>query len=398
MTPPSSCLRRVYLDHAATTSVREEVRDAMMPFFSERFGNPSSLHAEGREAREALEEARETIRSACGAKEHELLFCSGGTEGNNAALMGLLLGTIERGEEALPGHRRVVVTSEVEHPSVLASRGCVEALGGAWRVVAPTRSGRVELGTLGDSIRDDTLLVSLQWANNEVGVLQPVEEAAALARSRGAYFHSDAVQVLGKLPLDLGASSLDLVTVSAHKIEGPKGIGGLFLRRGIPFGALLRGGAQESGLRAGTENVALAVGFARAVELAEGGRETSMKRLGFLREELRFHIERRWPAAIVNGLEVESLPTILNVSFPWVEGESLLKLLDWHGVAASTGSACNTRAQKPSHVLRSMGRSDREIRGSLRLSLGPSTSREDVFFTLDALTSALRQLGGLAPE
>ena len=398
MSLPQPSPRRVYLDHAATTPVRPEVEAAMAPFFSGHFGNASSLHSEGKKAREALEQARETIRVACGATDHDLHFISGGTEANNAALVGVLLAAIEERRTAQATLRRTIVASQVEHPSVLGARPLVEALGGLWRDVAPEASGRVDVAKLSDSIRDDALLLSLQWANNEVGVLQPVAEAVQLARSRGVWIHSDAVQALGKLPIDLSTSAPDLVTISAHKVCGPKGIGGLFVRRGVPIQPLLRGGAQEGGLRAGTENVALSVGFARAVELAVAEREDTMARVGFLRERLLREIAERWPGAVVSSGETACLPTIVQVSFPWVEGESLVKMLDWHGVAASTGSACNAGARKPSHVLRAMGRSESEIRGSLRFSLGPSTIPADISLAIEALERSLKQLGELLPR
>jgi cysteine desulfurase len=389
--------RRIYLDHAATTAVRGEVLEAMRPFFAERFGNASSLHAEGKAARKALEEARESIRKVAGARGFDLVFTSGGTEADNWALLGSLLGASggSRRGKGLRGH---VVTSAIEHPAVIHQLPLLEALGVEVTLIDPDREGRVDPARIDAALRPDTVLVSLMWANNETGRLEPILDAGRLARKRGALFHTDAVQILGKLPLSLDDLPVDLVTVSSHKIFGPKGIAGLFVRKGTPFEPLLRGGSQEMGLRAGTENVPLAVGFARAVELAEAEREEVMPKLGRVRDRLRAGIRQRFPRAVFNTPETEVLPTLLNVSFPGVEGESLIQLLDWLGIAASTGSACNVGSKKPSHVLRAMGRGDLEIRGSLRLSLGRGNNQEDVEPFLAALERAVHQLEAIAPK
>ncbi|MBI4603258.1 MAG: cysteine desulfurase [Planctomycetes bacterium] len=388
--------RRIYLDHAATTPLRQEVLEAMRPFLGERFGNPSSLHAEGRDARSALEEARAAIRAACGARELDLVFCSSGTEADNAALVGAFLAARGHPRWERKAARRVV-TSAVEHPAVLNALPLLEELGGAVTAVGVDEEGRVDVSELVEALEEDACLASLMAANNETGTLEPIEAAGWAARERGIAFHVDAVQALGKLPLRLDELPADLVTVSAHKIEGPRGIAGLFVRRGTPFEPFLRGGSQEGGLRAGTENVAAAVGFARAVELAASEREASMLRLGALRDALRRGIAERFPEARVNTPERGALSTALNVSFPWVEGESLVMLLDTFGVAASTGSACNAGARKPSHVLHAMGRSPAEVRGSLRLTFGRTNVEADLEPVLEALERAVRQLERIAP-
>jgi cysteine desulfurase len=395
MSRPADDPRRIYLDHAATTPVREEAREAMRPFLEERFGNPSSLHAEGRLAREALEAARESIRAACRAAAFDLLFTSGGTEADGAAVAGAVLAAREAPARAV--RRPHVVTTAVEHAAVLNSLQLAEALGAETTVVGVDREGRVDPAAVADAMRPETVLVSVMAANNESGAVQPIEEAGRIARRRGALFHADAVQALGKLPLELDDLPADLVTVSAHKVGGPKGIGALLVRRGTRFEPLLRGGSQELGLRAGTENVACAAGFARAAALAVEERGPLMDRLGRLRDAIRSGIAARLPGAVVNTPARGALPTVLNVSFPWIEGESLVKLLDILGVAASTGSACNVGARKPSHVLRAMGRNDAEVRGSVRFSLGRSNTEADLDPILERLERAVRRLEDIAP-
>lgn len=385
---------RIYFDHAATTPVRREAALAMESYSSERFGNPSSLHAEGRAAREALERSRASILRACGASAFDLVFTSGGTEADNLAIAGAFLAARRRG---VPVERARVVTSAVEHPAVHGALGLVEALQGRTVVAGVDRDGRVDPDEIESLLVEGAALVSLMGANNETGVLEPIEAVGRAARERGALFHSDLVQVAGKRPLSLDALPLDLATVSSHKVHGPRGIAALFVRKGTALEPLLRGGSQEAGLRPGTEDVAAAVGFAAALELAVAESEAVMSRLERLRDRLRVEVLRRFPDAIANTPAAGALPTILNVSFPGVEGESLVRLLDAHGVAASTGSACNVGSKKPSHVLRAMGRSDREVRGSLRISLGRGNTEEDVEPFLAALEASVGQLERIAP-
>lgn len=403
---PHAPERRVYLDHAATTPLRAEVARAMRPFLEgEGAGNPSALHAEGRAAREALEAARARILRAAGGEEFDLVFLSGGTEADHAALAGRVLAAGTAGRARAPAE---VVTSAVEHPAVLNARGLLEALGARLSVVGVDREGRVDPDDVEAAVGPATVLVSIMAANNETGVLQPVAEIGSRLRRRGVAFHSDAVQLLGKAPFDLGRLGADLVTVSAHKLHGPRGVAGLFVRRGTALEPLLRGGSQEGGLRAGTENVAAAVGFAAAVDLALGeaqgegapGREPrgeEPRRVGRLRDDLRERLLERFPWIVENTPRAGALSHFLNLSFPRIEGESLVRLLDAFGVAASTGSACNVGARKPSHVLRAMGRSEREVRGSLRLSFGRANREGDVDLAFARLERAVEQLEALAP-
>jgi cysteine desulfurase len=396
MPPAGEPPPRIYADHAATTPLRPEVAAAMLDCAAGRFGNPSSLHAEGRAAREALESARERIRSACRAGEFDLVFCSSGTEADHLAIVGSFLAMAR---ESAPGaaRRELVLASAVEHAAVHGAAELVADLGGMAATLPVDEDGRLRLDAVREALTDEVALVSVMAANNETGALQPIEAVGELARARGIRFHVDAVQALGKVPLELDNWAADLVAIAAHKVYGPRGIAALLVRRGTKLAPLLRGGAQEGGLRAGTECVAAAVGFACAVELAGEEREATTRRLGRLRDELRGAILARFPAVRVNTPEVGALATHLNLSFPRVEGESLVKLLDWHGVAASTGSACNVGGRKPSHVLRAMGRSDAEVRGSLRLSLGRNNTGADVAPLLAALEASVRQLEALAP-
>ena len=388
--------RRIYLDHAATTPVRPEVRAAMTPFFTESFGNASSLHAEGRDAREALEAARAEIVETTRADAFDFVFVGSGTEADNSALVGAALGSLE--SSAAKGSSRFhMVTSAVEHPAILEARSLVEALGGDVTTVGAGSDGRVDPADVEAAFRADTRLVSIMAVNNETGALQDYRAIGRLARSRGVLFHTDAVQLCGKMPLELDRQPFDLVTISGHKIGAPKGVAGLFVRRGIRWRSYLRGGAQEGGLRAGTEHVAAAVGLARALVLAEAERPETMARLGALRDGVRQGLIERFPGLRVNGVPDTTVPTILNVSFPRVEGESLVKLLDALGIAVSTGSACNVGASKPSHVLKAMGLTDREVRGSIRLSFGRDNDGEDMEPILERVTQAAGRLERLAP-
>lgn len=395
MTPPEAP-RRIYLDHAATTPVRPEVRAAMAPFFAERFGNASSLYAEGRAARESLEEARAQIREISRAGDFDLAFVSSGTEADNSALVGAMLGHLESAGDRERA-RFHVVTSAIEHSAILEARALVTAPGGEVTTVGVGADGRVAVASVEAALRDETRLISVMAVNNETGVIQDYEAIGRLAAERGILFHTDAVQLWGKLPVELDHLPVDLVTISGHKIGGPKGAAGLFVRRGVCWRSYLRGGAQEGGLRAGTENVAAAVGLARALTLAEAGRARTVPRLGVLRDELRRGLLERLPGIRFNGSPADTVPTILNVSFPRVEGESLVRLLDAFGVAVSTGSACNVGANKPSHVLAAMGLTDREIRQSIRFSFGWGNGEEDLGPTLERVTEAVERLQRLAP-
>ena len=379
---------RIYLDHNATTPVREEVVEAMARAQREAWGNPSSPHAEGAAARAELERARERVASLLGAAPREVLFTASATEANNTALLGVL-----RARGGAPGH---VVTSTIEHPSVEAPLVALEAEG--WRVtrVGVDADGRVDPGAVADALAPDTALVSLIWANNETGVIQPVEQVAELAKARGAWLHVDATQRVGKLPIDLRRTPLDLVSLTAHKFNGPKGVGCLVVREGLDFESLLKGGPQERRRRGGTENVSGVLGLAVACALAE--RELSQRGAEYarLRDRLWEGIVAKIPRVRRNGRAEHTLPNTLNVEFEGASGEVLLQALDLEGIAVSAGAACSSGSIEPSHVLLAMGRSPQQARASLRLSVGCGNDERQidrVLALLPDLVARVRESG-----
>ena len=361
----------IYLDHAATTPVRKEVRDAMEPFYGPRFGNPSSTHRWGREARAALDEARERVANCIGAHPDEVLFTSGGTEGDNLSILGAFRALKPKG-------KRAVVTTPIEHKAVLSAVHHVTEEGGVERIVAVDRTGVVRRDTYDAAVRDDVAVVSVMWVNNETGTIQPIAELVAAAKAKGALFHTDGVQAFGKVKVDARAIPFDYFTFSGHKIGAPKGIGAQFVRRGSPLEPLQFGGSQNRGQRPGTENVAAAVGFARAAELAVAELDAEMQRLGALRDELQAKLLERIPDAVVHGAGAPRAAHILNISVPGTDSESLLMALDLAGVACSSGSACQSGSVDPSHVLVAIG-APREIAiAAVRMSLGSLSTPETV--------------------
>jgi cysteine desulfurase len=354
----------VYLDHAATTPVREEVFAAMQPFFGPRFGNPSSVHRWGREARTALDEARERVGRCLGASADEIVFTSCGTEADNMALIGVW--RARRGD----GGRTAVVSTPIEHKAVLGALHQVAKEGGEERLLGVDASGRVDPASFAALVREDVAVCSVMWVNNEIGTLQDVPAMAELARSRGVVFHTDAVQAFGKVEIDARRTPFDLLAISGHKIGAPKGIGALFIRRGTPMEPLLFGGSQDRGRRPGTENVAMAVGLACAAELAVAEREDECRRLEALRDRLESGILARVPDAVIHGGGVPRAPHISNISVPGTESESMLIALDLRGIACSAGSACQSGSINPSHVLEAMGVSADVAKAAIRISLG----------------------------
>ena len=380
----------IYLDHNATTPVAPPVLQAMLPFFSERFGNPSSIHSYGQQTRRAVDRAREQVADLIGADPGEVVFCGSGTEADNLAIRGPFDRRLAAGVRG--GH---LVTSAVEHPAVLnPCAGLEERYGARVTRVGVDGAGRVDPDAVAAAIEDETVLVSVMLANNDVGTLQPVAEIAGAARARGVLVHSDAVQALGKVPVRVDELGVDLLSISAHKIHGPKGCGALYVRRGVAdrLAPLVLGGAHERGRRAGTENVAGLVGFGAACELAAAGLTRDPPRLAALRDRLERGLLARWPSARVNGHPVERLPNTSSVCLPGVDGEALLMSLDLSGVAVSTGSACSSGTLEPSHVLAAMGIDERLARGAVRFSLGRGNTEEEVDAALDALDRVLAQL------
>jgi cysteine desulfurase len=377
---------RIYLDHAATSPVRPEVEEAMRPLAARRFGNPSSLHEEGRRAREVVEEARMRVARAIGARGDEIVFTSGGTEADNLAVLGVARSSHSKG--------RHVVSTAIEHHAVLHAVEALADEGFETRLLPVDREGRVSVEALEAALRPDTALVSVMWANNEAGTIQPIAEIAALCRRRGVPFHTDAVQAFGKLPIDVRSVPVDLLSISAHKIGGPKGVGALYVRRGLKLRPLLFGGPHEFSRRAGTENVAGIVGLGVAVELAARDVAATARHLADLVS--RFLEALR---AAIPGVRIHSplpgeggLPGIVNVAFEGAEGESLVLHLDRLGVAASPGSACTAEDPSPSHVLRAMGLRPEEARGSVRFSFGRENIPADVAAAVAAVRTAVDRL------
>ena len=357
----------LYFDHAATTPVRPEVVDAMVPFLGLRFGNPSSTHRWGRDARAALDEARERVAGCLGARADEVCFTSGGTEADNLAVLGAYHAMAPKG-------RTVVVTTPVEHKAVLAAAHQAVREGGQERLLRMTPSGQVDDASYAAALRDDVAIVSIMWVNNETGSINPVPQLATQAKAAGALFHTDGVQAFGKLEVDMAALAVDYLTISGHKIGAPKGSGALFIRRGAPLEPLFFGGSQDRGRRPGTENVAFAVGLACAAEMATAEREAEHARLGALRDRLEASLRSAVPDLVVHGAGGPRAVHVLNVSAPGTDAESMLMALDLAGIACAGGSACQSGSVEPSHVLSALGvRSD--IAGAaVRLSLGALTT------------------------
>ena len=360
----------IYLDHAATTPVRSEVLEAMEPFFGPRFGNPSSMHRWGREARTALDEARERVALCIGARADEICFTSGGTESDNLAIIGAW-------RAARAHNRNVIVTTPFEHKAVLEAVHAATREGAEERFV-DVPDGMVSYESFDKAVDARTSLVSIMWVNNEVGSVQDIPALALTAKERGALFHSDAVQAFGKIAIDASSTPFDLLSFSGHKIGAPKGIGAMFIRRGTSIEPLLHGGSQDRGRRPGTENVAFAVALAKAAELAVQEREAECARLAALREELEANIVRMVPDAVINGRSGNRAPHIVNVSVPGTESESMLMALDLAGVACSAGSACQAGSVSSSHVLSALGVPDGLASGAIRMSLGKLNDAESV--------------------
>lgn len=378
----------IYLDHAATTYVKPEVLEEMLPYFTESFGNASSIYSLGREARKALDAARSRVAAAINAKAEEIIFTGSGTEADNQALMCAL---------AMKGRGKHVITSAIEHHAVLHVAEELKRRGFDVTFLPADEYGRVSPESLEGAMRDDTALVSVMMANNEVGTLQPIAELVRIAKARGAAFHTDAVQAVGSIPVDVNALGVDMLSLSAHKFYGPKGVGALYVRKGFKMPPLLLGGAQEKNKRAGTENVAGIAGLGMAIELAAAGLEERASRIRALRDALISGILAKFPECSLNGHPTERLPGNVNISFKYVESESLLIHLDDKGIMASSGSACTSGSLEPSHVLMAMGATHEQAQGSLRMTLGDENTRQDVKDTIEALGPIYEKLKAMSP-
>jgi len=377
-------MRRIYLDHAATTPVRREVMEAMLPFLQESFGNPSSPHTLGREAKGALEAARLQVAGLFHAEPPEIVFTSGGTESDNFALCGVAWANREKGDH--------IITSAIEHHAVLNACKFLERRGFAVTYLPVDRYGLIDPDQLRKAIRKETILVSIMHANNETGTIEPIEEIATIAREHGIFFHTDAVQTCGHLPIEVRRLEVDLLSASAHKFYGPKGVGALYIRHGVSIVPFLYGGEQEKGRRASTENVAGIVGFGKAAELAARNMQEESSRLVSLRDRLIHGILESVEEVRLNGHPTRRLPGNASVSVSGVEGEALLLQLDMRGICASTGSACTSSTVEPSHVLTAMGTPEEAIHGSLRLSLGRNNLGEEIDYILEVLPGIVGRL------
>ena len=383
--------QRIYLDHAATTPLRPEVRAAMEPYLSaDGFGNPSSLHADGQRAKRALDAARDTLACALGAQFSEITFTSGGTEADNAALVGVMLAR---------GRGSHLITTQIEHEAVIETARFLEKLGFSVTYLPVDEQGRVAPRSVADALTDRTALVSVMHANNEVGTVQPLREIADLVHAHEAYLHTDAVQTFSQLLVNVHDLGVDLLSVSAHKIYGPKGVGALYVRSGIPIEPLLHGGGQERERRAGTENVPAIAGFGEAVRLLLPEREAVAARLTLLRDTFLAALRQRVPSMVLNGHPAERLPNNINLSFPGLDAETLLLTLDRAGISASSGSACTSGSIEPSHVLTAMGLPDDRVNSAIRLTLGRDTTRAEVDRAVDILAGIVtRQTPSQSPK
>jgi cysteine desulfurase len=376
------------MDHAATTPVRPEVLEAMLPYFNTEFGNPSSVYSWGRSARKALDSARDLVAELLGASASEIVFTAGGSEGANMAVKGVAWADQGRGKH--------IITSAIEHHAVLDTVLWLEKQGFEVTVLPVDEFGSVSPAQVREALRPDTILVSIMHANNEVGTIQPISEIGAIVREHGAKFHTDAVQTAGVLELDVQALNVDLLSISAHKFYGPKGVGALYVRKGVRLHPLVHGGAQEKRRRAGTENTAGIVGMAKALELAQAERVDENARLTKMRDRLIQGLQKI-PHTRVNGSLEQRLPNNVNVCFEFIEGESMLLNLDLRGIAASSGSACTSGSLDPSHVLLAMGLSHEIAHGSLRLTLGRDNTEADVDVVLQEVPGIVERLRAMSP-
>ncbi len=378
----------IYMDNNATTQVADEVVEAMMPYLSQRYGNPSSMHTFGGSVAKAIAQARQQVAALLGCNPEEIIFTSCGTESDNAAIKGTL---------AMFPEKRKVVTTRVEHPAVLTTCRDLERHGYSISEIGVDRQGRLDIDQLGFRVDDNTAIVSVMWANNETGTIFPIEQIAEIVKARGIVFHTDAVQVAGKIPLNLKDSGIDLLSLSGHKLHAPKGIGVLYVRKGTRIGTFMHGGHQESGRRGGTENVPGIVALGKACELAMRHLDEENTRVKALRDRLESKIMATCPDCMVNGDTENRLPNTLNISFEYIEGESILMMLDRFGVCASSGSACTSGSLEPSHVLRAMGVPFTAAHGSIRFSLSRYNTEQDVDTVAEKLPAIVNRLRQLSP-
>lgn len=382
-------MRNVYLDYSATTPVKEEVLNEMIPYFTEKFGNPSSLYDKGLESKDAITEARERVAFLINASAGEVFFTAGGTESDNWAVFG--------SAEALKSKGNHIITTKIEHHAMLHSCEFLEKQGYEITYLSIDKDGYISLDELEKAITDKTVLISIMMVNNEIGTVQPIKEACAIAKKHGVLFHTDAVQALGNVEIDVKDLGIDLMSMSSHKIYGPKGTGALYIRKGVRIANYLHGGAQENRKRAGTENLPGIIGFGKAAELSKANFENHVKHCSELRNYLKDRIINEIPDTYVNGTMEHRHPGNLNITFKYIEGESILLLLNQFGISVSTGSACSSTSLNPSHVLTALGVPVEMIHGTIRFTVGDFTTKEDIDYVVENLKTIVSRLRELSP-
>lgn len=382
-------MKRIYFDHSATTPVDSEVAKVTLEYMTEKFGNPSSVHSFGRETRKAVEEARSSVAALIGANTNEIFFTSGGTESDNLALKGIAFANRKKGNH--------IITSAIEHHAILHSCEYLEKQGFTVTYLPVDENAMVRVEDVKNAITDKTILISVMFANNEVGTIQPIKEIGQIAKEKKIYFHTDAVQAIGNCPIDVNECNIDLLSLTAHKFYGPKGIGAIYIRKGVKIESLQQGGSQERKLRAGTEDVPGIVGLGKASEIARLEMDKRIAHVKVLRDQLIKGIQEKISDIKLNGHAETRLPGNVNFSFLYIEGESLLLNLDLKGIAASSGSACTSGSLDPSHVLLAMGLTHETAHGSLRLSLGHGNTEADVEYCLEVLPQIVERLRSMSP-
>lgn len=382
-------MKRIYFDHSATTPVDAEVAAVMVEYMTDKFGNASSIHSFGREARKAVDEAREKVAALIGATANEIFFTSGGTEGDNLAIKGVAFANRKKGNH--------IITSAIEHHAVLHTCEYLEKHGFEVTYLPVDEYGMVRVEDVKNAITDHTILISIMFANNEVGTIQPIKEIGAIAKEKGIYLHTDAVQAVGHIPIDVKEQNIDLLALAGHKFSAPKGIGVLYIRKGVRIQAMQHGGGHERNMRAGTENVPGIVALGKACEIAKRDMDSEIARLTRFRDKIISEVTAKIPHVKLNGHPTLRLPGHVNFSFLYLEGESLLLNLDLKGIAASSGSACTSGSLDPSHVLLAMGLSHEVAHGSLRVSMGHGNTQEEVDYFLKVLPEIIEKLRAMSP-
>ncbi|PHV72098.1 cysteine desulfurase NifS [Sporanaerobium hydrogeniformans] len=382
-------MNKIYLDNAATTPVKKEVLDAMLPYFMESFGNPSSVYQIAQINKKAVDEAREQVAKTLGANANEIFFTSGGSEADNWALKGIAEAYKDKGNH--------IITSKIEHHAILHTCEYLEKKGYEVTYLDVDEKGMITPEAVEAAIKENTILISIMYANNEIGTINPISEIGKIAKAHHIIFHTDAVQAMGQVRIDVKEQNIDLLSLSAHKINGPKGVGALYIRRGLKIANLIHGGGQERGRRAGTENVPGIVGLGKAIELAYEDFDAKIEKLTVLRDKLIDGLLEKIPYTRLNGHRIQRLANNVNVGVEFVEGESLLLLLDMNGVAASSGSACTSGSLDPSHVLLALGIPHEKAHGSIRFTLGGMNTEEEIDFVLEKMPSIVERMRSMSP-